>query len=658
MQENNNEDSTKPEPTKSTQKSKTNETKSTTTPKEQIDKETTDLTANSVYFDAEVKREATTPHKTTQQATTTTQEIPTIMDEDESAHDAFGDDEEDTDMEDNDDEEDNDEEGIQLPDIHEKKAMQLTFHRLWIRYEKLSDGTFHPLDNTKNLLIKATKHSEILGLASPESQLITPRIFPKEEEKFKPLVQMDYARVSCTKVRMTILMAIATKSEITINELKTPEVIAHLQSTKAFVSEQKYDKIGVEEIGFFSKLHDKITNRTKLQAHIETEYQQDHEQVPPHFELYTKGIYARAGNKRANSRVISIRTGQSNAKEMTEYFCQLAAKGAFGNAIFVPKGIDNKTLIHHIQAQNRYLQETTTIPILGLTREILDTSIKIGQSKTSFQEYILQRADAECFEATDNPDRWLMVLPKNKQENAHKFINNDFHELFKNTQLPQHDRHSIPHHPGSKHSHSAIFNTHARTLENESPVGTAFLRPPPRQKPSKIVVSYAAAVARSATPQQHKQPIVKTPKNDPTKDIQKMRQSVKQQIRNANVELHADLEAQVCTLQAQIQALQTMLVTLQSQVHSIATMYHMPIPTEATNITTNAMETEPEASSPREREPKRHRPGQLKATTPAFEPEIQEMDEESRFKKSDSQPNLSTDPNLGMDPGEEDSTLL
>ncbi len=137
-----------------------------------------------------------------------------------------------------------------------------------------------------------------------------------------------------------------------------------------------------------------------------------------------------------------------------------------------------------------------------------------------------------------------------------------------------------------------------------------------------------------------------------------MKQSVRQQIKNTNVELHADLEAQVRALQAQIQSLQAILYSLQTQVQTIAATYNN-IPIALTPITTNdGMETEPNKTSPRERASKRQRPSQLKATTPAFEPELQEMDKDFSSKNSDSQPNLQSDPNLGMDPGEADSTLL
>lgn len=473
------------------------------------------------------------------------------------------------------------------------------------------------------------------------------------------MVQTDYSRVSRTKVKMTILLAIATKSEITIDEFKTPAVLTHLKKANAFVSEQQYDEIGVDEIGFFSKMHEKITNRNELHRHIAAEYQEDHGRSIPKFELYTKPIYARFGHTRANTQVLAIRTGRSNVDEMTEYFCQLASEGAFGNAVFVPRGVENKTLISKIQAQNKYLRNTTTIPIIGLTQEILGTPIKTETRRTSFQEYILDRTEAERFEATENPDRWLLVLPSEKKEKAQQFIDNEFHEMFNTAPLPQNDKYGIPYRPGSKHSHSPTYNKHAQTLENEISEGLAFLRPPPQKKQPRIVVSYAAVAAKAAPSRQPKTMNNKPQKQNPVNDIKRMRQSFKQQLHNTNVELHADLESQVCSLQAQIQALQNIINNLQEQVHSIVTTFQTSLPNKPTNITTNdEKEPELEEHSPRERAPKRHRSSQLQATAPAFEPELQEMDEESLSKTSDSQPNPPADPNFGMDPGEADSTLL
>ncbi len=252
-----------------------------------------------------------------------------------------------------------------------------------------------------------------------------------------------------------------------------------------------------------------------------------------------------------------------------------------------------------------------------------------------------------------------MVLQKDKEEKAQQFIDNELHDMFQNTSLPRHATHNIPHRPGSRHTHSQAFNSHAATLTEDTADDKTFLRPPPRQKMTRIEVSYAAvaAKAKSASPPKT---ISKSPrKQNPETEIKKFQQSVRQQIKNTNVELHADLEAQVCALQAQIQSLQAILQSLQAQVQNITTTYRS-IPTTTPPITTkvNAKKSEPEATSPREPAPKRQCPNQLNPTASSFEPEIQEMDEDTTSKNSYSQPNPPTNPNLGMDPGEADSTLL
>ncbi len=130
-----------------------------------------------------------------------------------------------------------------------------------------------------------------------------------------------------------------------------------------------------------------------------------------------------------------------------------------------------------------------------------------------------------------------------------------------------------------------------------------------------------------------------------------------QKIKNNNIELHADLESQVKALQAQITSLQALLTALHGQVQAITAATTTNTTTSTTTATTNntaavPMESEPAATSPRERAQKRHRSSESQDTTSE---DLQDFEEtEPQIDTTKTQP---THPNQGLDPGEQDSTL-
>ncbi len=84
--------------------------------------------------------------------------------------------------------------------------------------------------------------------------------------------------------------------------------------------------------------------------------------------------------------------------------------------------------------------------------------------------------------------------------------------------------------------------------------------------------------------------------------MQRLQQSVRQQIKNTSVALQSDLTSQVYALQAQIQALQQVLTMLQTQVTLLTVSMSRTTPTtNAINPTTmDEMELDQPKTSPHE----------------------------------------------------------
>ncbi len=556
---------------------------------------------------------------------------------------------------------------IQVPPVPEPTQAKLSFSVIQLRAEFISPGKFVPIVQIRELLHSLMKHPSVLGCATPDNVLITPRTFPTTEVMFNSLARTDFCQLSRQKHKMSVVFDLATKDSLDIMELKTKEIIQYLQEQKISLDSHRYDDIATAEIGIFIGMHEKITNRNNLHEFIADYHETVHDEEAPEFEIYEKNVYCRHGHDRAFARVLAIKSGRSDAANLQDFLCVMAKRKAFGQAEFIPQGVHQTLLTRKLTQQNKYVSNTTAFPIIGLNREILSTEVTAGHTKLPFREYIVKCMSAEKLEPKRFTDRWLLVLPKTEQDKAIKFMDNDMVKIFTEYDLPRHPLHDIPYRPGSQVTKSPIFKEYTDIISHsecgDEKLDKQYSRPPLRQPQSRLAVSYATAAAQSTKklpPTLQLNP--KIQKTTPTKTIQSVRQSVRAQIANNSKELQADLTSQVMALQSQISALQGLVASLQQQIQALT----LPTNTTTTTTTTTAqpngtidMELSTATTSPRERAHKRPRSNNQSAKdTSAADDKFEDSPQDSSTNANLTQPTPPIDPNHGLDPGEEDSTLL
>ncbi len=557
---------------------------------------------------------------------------------------------------------------ILLPDPPQPQQPTMQFHTITTRVETILEDTFHPIATVKGLLEKLQKNPAILGLEGERGALVTTRNMPTEEEKFNAIVQSDYTKLSPYKYRMTLIFTIATKDEITIQEIKTPTIIQHLTKNKLYMDKQKYSEIATSEVGFFSRLHTTITNRDELREYITNEYDEDNDMPIPTFEVYNKTTYCRMGGDRAYAPTITIKCGRSDAQKIKDFLCTLDEEGAFGQAQFIPQGLERsqaKVKLHALYEQNKYMENTTAIPINGLNRHILSTVIQTNTTTMSLEDYLLTATKAERIEKTKTNDRWLLVLDKTDHDAAVKFIDEMFHDIFQNNNLPKHPTLGIPFRPGSRHSRSAVVNNHTESLLQQSGVNAPkkFAKPPQYRRPTTLKVSYAAVAATKThqSPGQQAQSSPKQQQKGPVATMNKVRNEVKQQVTQNEAAIRADLESQVRSLTAQIEALKEIVQSLVTQMQLLTNYQHQTPPNTpqqqdnapATNkTTTTAMEVELAGASPRTPAAKRARHNNKSEGTTGTHQDSTKTEKEAQktpsdaTKTQDSSMNLLTQPAL------------
>lgn len=552
--------------------------------------------------------------------------------------------------------------GVNLPPINETRGSRLTFSVLQLRAEFTSTGSFQPIVQTRELLRKISSHPLVIGCANEENQLFTTKNFPEQAEAFADLIPTNFAQLSRTKHRMTTLLTLATKKALDVTTLKTPTILKYLQDHDIFVDSHRYDEIATADVGFFVGLHDRITNRDHVSEFIEHVYDKQFPGEIPKFEIYLKKMYCRHGADRAFARVVAVRCGRSDASDMADFLCMIAEQQEFENAEFIPNGIPPKLLVKKIQEQNKYVSTITTIPVIGLNKDILTTEVTAGDKKMTMMRYILKGTREEKFEPTNTPDRRLLIVHKADVEHAQKFLDEDMHDLFIKYDLPQHPVHGIPFRPGSRHTKSPIYNKYTKTLQFDERIDSKYSKPPLQPRQTRLQVSYAAAAARSKPQQGTKKHDIKHLQPATTPTINRLKQSMREQIKNNSVNLQADLTSQVAALQAQIGALQDIINSLQIQVQFLlgASTTTKTTTKKSSADTINKTKTmdEHKETSPRAPASKRQRMAQPDTDTSSQEPNFDDSPEDPSIKANPTQPTPSNELNPELDTGGEDSTLL
>ncbi len=562
---------------------------------------------------------------------------------------------------DEDEEEHEDEDSVyQLPPVPPTptpKRAELAFSVLQVRAELTSRGKFSPIHQTRELLRAIMGHPLVLGCASKENQLITPKTFPTKEAEFKNLVQLDFSSLSASKHKMSVVFDIATKERLDITELKTDSILTHLKQNKIFLDSHRYMELSTAEIGFFMGMHDKITNRDNLHEMITSHYVTINDDESPEFEVYPKNVYCRFGHNRAFARVLAMRCGRSDAKEMQDFLCTLANRKVFGKAEFIPQGIPPKLLLRKLHQQNKYIANTTAFPIHGFDTSMLRTEVRAGDQTLPLEDYLVRCAKAEKIEPTRSNDRWLLLVSKTAYESAVKFVDNDLVQLFESHDLPRHPIHNIPHRPGSRYTRSKIYNQYTEAIDDNTTIDRQFLKPQQRTPQTRLEVSYAAVAATQPSKQQTPKS-TKTPGLTAPSELQRVRQSVREQLKNTSINMQADLTSQVKALQAQITALQQIITTLQQQVSQLTTATSTTQhPTQVSESQSQSKKTTDEtSSSPRKPAMKRPRTTNSEQNKTEKEPNFEDSMEDPTLQDTVTQPTPSTDPNHGLDPGEPDST--
>jgi len=234
---------------------------------------------------------------------------------------------------------------------------------------------FNPAVNMRAFLIELIKYEPSLALVNPtmkEQLVLATTQIPTNEAEFKKLFTISTD--SCASNQQTIVIRCHLCSKRTINKIKLdknkPQFLDWLMKQNIFIES---DMLGVDKtitIGYLTKLHPQLTNRTKLKSLLEMALEDividpelateldlslKEEQMEaisngnlmipavPSFELFKTKITTGKDKTKVNTKVIGVKYAFPKAKLLKEFFLQLGSPTCCKKLIgmFIPTGAAN-----------------------------------------------------------------------------------------------------------------------------------------------------------------------------------------------------------------------------------------------------------------------------------------------------------------------------
>ena len=195
----------------------------------------------------------------------------------------------------------------------------------------------------------------------------------------------------------------------------------------------------------------------------------------PRFELFQEKKSFGNGPERVTSSVLIVQT----AIEDAQYLKELINKAEDQNLMpfkFVPTGIHLSTLDKHLKrilnSQNRFLNSTRMIPMIGLKESTALKYVKMGEEKVTVLEYVRRQLRAKAIERTNQTQKlgkWWIITSDVLAKLTRQKMDRDFPRIFEKVLVNDDDKipgMEFPRHPQSTGSVRGM-DTIIRRLEEE-----------------------------------------------------------------------------------------------------------------------------------------------------------------------------------------------
>jgi len=345
--------------------------------------------------------------------------------------------------------------------------------------------------------------------------------------------------------------------EIKFDHTQTTQFMDWLKKAQIFIESDELGITRTTTIGYLTKLHSKLTNRTFLKPLL-NDYLSEviispelaceldpslkklcdaakangdfFAPAPPPFELFKTHISYGRDDKKIRTDVLGIKCAVEQGQLLKEFFTKISNPMDLDTHIgtFIPSGtvhmIGPEAFAKLLRDNNLFLQTISTIPVGDFQHETLDIPYSVDSSTdidaTTLAETILEQPWCISLEKSTTTNKVIIVTMKGQLEAARAWTDNILLDLYKqhiSAQLDVTTLQQLTPRRLDKPMITAASMTYAKQLQQRTSLVTATptkqnpLNRPPRScivKPADI--TYAEATKQNTTNMQQKETTVTT----------------------------------------------------------------------------------------------------------------------------------------------------
>ncbi len=323
------------------------------------------------------------------------------------------------------------------------------------------------------LLAEMIKSEPSIVVVNPtdQSQLVLAKDpLPTNEAAFKKYFTIS-TETRAKKNQQHVIVGCAILSERTLKEIKfdktRPQLMNWLDREKVFIESDSLGVVKTTTIGYITKLHPVLTNRTTLKSLLQTALEEVvidadlaveldpdlkdarlkakangdffNPELPP-FEIYKTKLTQKRDKDKVETNVLGIKSTPKKAKLLQEFFSQLASPTYYEKQIgvFVPTGavhlLGAENYIKLIRDNNAFIHSVLSIPLGDFQHETLDIPFSLDSSTDIDQTTLLDVIAAQewclSIEKTTTANKVLITTTKSHLETARQWIDHTLPSIY------------------------------------------------------------------------------------------------------------------------------------------------------------------------------------------------------------------------------------
>ena len=252
-------------------------------------------------------------------------------------------------------------------------------------------------------------------------------------------------------------MALLTKKKL--RDLKwnsEGRLMKWLTEERVLIKQDRWRTAKTRTVGFLVKVHPTLTWKPDLRWELRQQLKETtgitfekeawlrsrgggEEYEVPEFELVHEKKGFGTGKGRVFTTVVNIETRIEDSRYLKALLRQAMSQQTM-DQIFIEAGYhlttSSKRLIAMLNMQNKYLNESRAIPVVGISNKVMQKEVLRGEKWTSVKEHLKARFQLEAVERTSQSQhlgKWFFITNSQRHKDTVRQLDTNLHGFFEDT---------------------------------------------------------------------------------------------------------------------------------------------------------------------------------------------------------------------------------